>query len=412
MDIADPSPERTLAILLGVSKLPGYPTLPQGSAFSRSAEDFGTYLTSCMQLPRENVNDRFDDNRPSSDQLKEISHFLATRCEALKQAGTPASDLIVYYVGHGLFPPDSGGEYHLAIRETERDHESFTSLKVSELAQSLRKHARSLRQFLVLDCCFAAQAFREFQAGAGGAGGTLMGEVPTRGVTLLCAASAGDPALTREGLKRTMFSDSLLYSLRHGHPALGPKLSLGEIGDLIRNHLRTRFPKHWARPEVHSPDQREGDVAEVGLFPNPAHQPDRARPHGRVHEHGPPAARRVRPVQADPQSVHGHRVGSSFRDGAEAFYPDLVVVPPGRFQRGSPPDEEGRYRNEGPVREVTIGHAFAVTKYPITRAAWRAYLAASGRAGSVHGDVSWEHPGFPQDDSHPVVCVACHEAEE
>src|SRR5262249_14916114 len=34
----------------------------------------------------------------------------------------------------------------------------------------------------------------------------------------------------------------------------------------------SKYAGEWARPEVHSPDQREGDVADLPMFPNPAHK--------------------------------------------------------------------------------------------------------------------------------------------
>ncbi len=74
-----------------------------------------------------------------------------------------------------------------------------------------------------------------------------------------------------------MFSDALLRALRKGHPFLGSRLSLSELGDLIKLNLREMYPNTWVRPEVHSPDQREGDIASIGVFPNAAYSPEKAR---------------------------------------------------------------------------------------------------------------------------------------
>jgi formylglycine-generating enzyme required for sulfatase activity len=97
-------------------------------------------------------------------------------------------------------------------------------------------------------------------------------------------------------------------------------------------------------------------------------------------------------------------VGETFREGENC--PSMVVVPPGRYQMGSPPEENGRFDNEGPRHEVVIDYCFAVAKYPVTRGQWRYYLRDTGRKGIYN----WEHPGFPQDDSHPVVCTTWDEA--
>ena len=86
----------------------------------------------------------------------------------------------------------------------------------------------------------------------------------------MCSASAQDPSLAPVGLSHTMFSDALINSLRQGSSFLGSRMSISELGDLVRTNLRNAYPNNWVRPEVHSPDQREGDVADVPVFPNPA----------------------------------------------------------------------------------------------------------------------------------------------
>ena len=45
----------------------------------------------------------------------------------------------------------------------------------------------------------------------------------------------------------------------------------------------------------------------------------------------------------------------------------LRWIPPGRFLMGSPPDEEGRYSDEGPQHEVTIAEGFWMFDTPCTQ---------------------------------------------
>ena len=59
---------------------------------------------------------------------------------------------------------------------------------------------------------------------------------------------------------------------------------------------------------------------------------------------------------SEPESPRA--VGSVFRDCAQC--PELVVVPAGSYQMGSPADEAERDADESPVHRVTIGEAFAV----------------------------------------------------
>ena len=50
---------------------------------------------------------------------------------------------------------------------------------------------------------------------------------------------------------------------------------------------------------------------------------------------------------------------------------EMVSVPGGKFQMGSPRDESERHPDEGPQHEVTVA-AFYLGKYPVTQAQWRA----------------------------------------
>jgi formylglycine-generating enzyme required for sulfatase activity len=77
---------------------------------------------------------------------------------------------------------------------------------------------------------------------------------------------------------------------------------------------------------------------------------------------------------------------------------------------GSPSTEQGRTDDEGPVHEVRIGYSFAAGKLPVTRGQWRAFVTATGHPPAE--GCRWQDPGFPQDDSHPVVCVSWNDAQD
>ncbi|MEM7045671.1 MAG: SUMF1/EgtB/PvdO family nonheme iron enzyme, partial [Pseudomonadota bacterium] len=55
-----------------------------------------------------------------------------------------------------------------------------------------------------------------------------------------------------------------------------------------------------------------------------------------------------------------------FREIDEPWCPEMVMLPAGTFLMGSPEGEAGRYDDEGPQREVTIGRPFALGRYPVT----------------------------------------------
>jgi hypothetical protein len=267
-----PIPRQVLAIVFGASHFDR--RLARGPAFYNSATDIMTYLVSPegLGLPSDNILNLFDSTALPSDQLEEIRHFLNGRIADLKASGTSPTDFLMYYVGHGLFTA-MGQSYHLAVRRTDLENESVTSIRMTDLANVVKHNAAFLRRYLILDCCYSATAYREFQSGPLQlAYARLCTEFPERGTTILCSSSAQDASLAPDGLKHTMFTDALLRALEFGHLNLGPRMSFSDIGDLIRESLREGYPTEWVRPEVHSPDQRHGDISTIPFFPNRAYR--------------------------------------------------------------------------------------------------------------------------------------------
>jgi formylglycine-generating enzyme required for sulfatase activity/uncharacterized membrane protein len=68
--------------------------------------------------------------------------------------------------------------------------------------------------------------------------------------------------------------------------------------------------------------------------------------------------------------------------------PVVVVVPPGRYLMGSPPDEAERYGNEG-QHEVSIAKPFAIGRFDVTFAQWDACVRDGGCNGYRPGDEGW-----------------------
>jgi formylglycine-generating enzyme required for sulfatase activity len=120
----------------------------------------------------------------------------------------------------------------------------------------------------------------------------------------------------------------------------------------------------------------------------------------------------------------GPKPGETFRDCSVC--PEMVVIPAGSFQMGSPDDEKGRNSDEGPEHKVRINEPFALGKREVTVGEFRAFVAATGyRTEAEQGQGcavldsakwrygakrNWRAPGFPQGDDHPVVCVSWNDA--
>jgi len=97
--------------------------------------------------------------------------------------------------------------------------------------------------------------------------------------------------------------------------------------------------------------------------------------------------------------------GQSARDCPTC--PEMVMVPSGSFQMGSPESEEGRIANENPVRTVTIGQPFAVGKFEVTFAEWEACVSGGGcQSNKTPSAMGWGK------GRHPVINVSWNDAKE
>ncbi|MDQ0627121.1 caspase family protein [Paraburkholderia graminis] len=267
----------TCAIFIGASKFPRhkYGTEP---AFLRSKREFEKCIRegADLSISEDGLLDLFDSNDPASDQLGRIGKFLVEYSE-YHTADIPRN-LIVYYVGHGYFY-GRNQDYMVALASTDSENES-SGLRVGDLADTINKNAKDFRRFVILDCCFAAEALRAFQAegehvvarkaAKAFATDSLPSalRVPIRGTAMLCASSKDDFALSIGENGCTMFSGALVKSLNDGDWRYGPRLTTIDLFELIEARLEKVHGEH-VRPELHSPDQSNGNIAAlVGLFAN------------------------------------------------------------------------------------------------------------------------------------------------
>lgn len=268
-------PEAALAILMGASEFP-YTDLDPLMAAANVARDVVKYLTSKtgLNVPRRNILNLFDSELPPSEMDERVASFLKQRQEALRGDNLTPRNLIFYYIGHGGFTPRDQ-DYFLALRTTKKGREGPSGIRMIDLAVTLTTSAKDLRRFLILDCCFAgsAEQFFEMSNPAEAMHKKTMESFPRKGTALLCSSSASNISLAPKKEKYTMFSGVLLEILRNGRPSNDLELSFKQIADKVREGIETKFENKSVRPKVSSPDEREGDIASIPLFPNPSYRP-------------------------------------------------------------------------------------------------------------------------------------------
>ena len=114
--------------------------------------------------------------------------------------------------------------------------------------------------------------------------------------------------------------------------------------------------------------------------------------------------------------------GKVFKDCSNC--PEMVVIPAGTFEMGSPRDEKGRTAAENSEHKVTIAKPFALAKTEITRGQYSIFVTESGYPTSnecwifldsgkweKQSGYNWRNVSYPQQDNHPVNCVSWDDAK-
>ncbi len=123
-----------------------------------------------------------------------------------------------------------------------------------------------------------------------------------------------------------------------------------------------------------------------------------------IHAQGvSPSTRAAKPLTAAEEGALNPK--DSFRECEDC--PEMVVVPAGSFTMGSAASEQGRSSTEGPHRQVTIARSFAVGKFEVTFAEWKACVAGGGCASNKSpSDQGWGK------GRRPVINVSWNDAKE
>jgi len=131
-------------------------------------------------------------------------------------------------------------------------------------------------------------------------------------------------------------------------------------------------------------------------------------------------------------AAHAKSGIKAFRDCANC--PEVVALPAGGFMMGTPAAAEiasgmpaPQAGKAAPVHRVTFAEGFAMARYPVTVAEFRAFVDESGYRPSdscttqhkhdghfIYENArgfTWRSPGFAQGDNYPVVCVSAEDGE-
>lgn len=262
--MSDPQ-TKPAAIILGASTWPHYLSLGNRPSCARSAERFLEYVKhpDRLAVPEHNILRLFDSEDNHVEISIKIHEFLQERIASI-------TDLFLYYTGHGQIAyPER--KLKVLLRATHKTIPN-TAYSMEDLAHCLNQHARNIRKWIILDCCSAGAAQKDFIPLSPEDIPSIVHEeaarlLPRKGTALLCASSAAEFASAPDKGEYTMFSGALLDVLELGDENLGELMSLSEVAKRIEDLIFQTYEQP-VRPEFPRPDSREGDLALIPIFPN------------------------------------------------------------------------------------------------------------------------------------------------
>ena len=271
----------TLLLSIGGATYPNA-NLLRHDAFATSSRAISAFLTTGATpvVRREDHLDLMDNPCSWPDQLMAIRTWLRARITAEGQeAGSDRVDnVLVHYVGHGMFRPNSE-EHYLSINATDGDDRAMTSASLGQMNEILTKNAPRQRRIYLIDACFAAASLRDIMSAPGNALEEKIGAIISpwpesghgeSGVAALCSADRVSTASAGGQRRLTQFTDGFLSVLETGDASFGEGLSLRRTHQLLKTVLRGRYGEDAVRPVLVAPEDRDGGIAAVPIFPNKA----------------------------------------------------------------------------------------------------------------------------------------------
>ena len=157
--------------------------------------------------------------------------------------------VLVYYSGHGLL--DTLGKLHLATADTDETLLPATSVPLSAIRDCLL-HSRCQRFVLVLDCCYAGAAGRQFAGKVKERLDEFSGDLPGGvGEFVLTASTAVEAAEQKENDRLSVFTKHFVNGIRSGAADTDGDglIRLEELYEFVRGGVLAEShqePQRWA----------------------------------------------------------------------------------------------------------------------------------------------------------------------
>jgi len=138
----------------------------------------------------------------------------------------------------------------------------------------------------------------------------------------------------------------------------------------------------------------------------------------------------LKPRPSEPETIEPFRPGQRFSDPLKigGAGPAMIALPPGELMMGSPADEVGHHADER-LHPTRVDEPFAMSQTEITIGQFARFSQAADYRTEADREstclriddagielvpdlsLSWDRPGYPVDDLHPVVCVTWNDAK-
>ncbi len=295
-------------------------------------------------------------------------------------ANREGDNLLIYYAGHGYLNRKTGVEYWQPV-DSERDNDIYW-IPTSRIT-SMLKEIRAKHVLVVADSCYSGSLLTR-DSGAKLPDGTgldeLLRRMQARRSRTALTSGGEEPVWDSGGGNHSVFAKEFLDVLRKNRKILDGYT----VFDKIRRPVALNAPQTPQYGDIRMTGHEWGDFLlvpkilqniAVGELEEKKSFPRFATKGGTVQKREP-------------------QQGQTMIDRATGM--ELVYIPKGCFQMGSPPDEKGRFDNEGPVHEVCVD-AFWMGKYEVTQGQWK----------NIMGD---NPANFQKGDNYPVENVSWEDA--